>query len=59
MKFSKIALFSLIGIVIIVAGIMIIEPEKNDDIKINDTEEVGEIHEKIIIDTTSLSSIYG
>jgi hypothetical protein len=38
---------------------MIIEPEKNDDIKINDTEEVGEIHEKILVDTTSLSSIYG
>ena len=34
---------------------MIIEPEKNDDIKINDTEEVGEIHEKILVDTTSLS----
>jgi len=38
---------------------MIIEPEKNDSEKINDIEEIGEIHEKILVDTTSLSSIYG
>ena len=55
MKSLKIALFSLIGIIIIVAGIMIIEPENNEIEKTTDIEETNDISEKRLVDTTSLS----